>query len=132
MRKTKVGWVYFMYSPITVRAGHTYKIGKTNRQPLNRMAEIDLLLPVPLELDFAIYVDDMDRWETLFHKALESYNIRGEWFELHEDTRDNIIWALWGGKHRERNENDMLPSDAEEIICNMRDYYSELENSDVN
>ncbi len=126
--------MYFLHaSRIVVGAGYLYKIGKTHRQPIHRSAEIDLLLPFYTEIDFAVYVDDMDWWESMFHRCLERHRLRGEWFDFQDWIREELVWQLWGSGIRERHENDVIPSDIDEIIEGMREYYnSQQEVSDVN
>lgn len=57
-----------------------YKIGFTARDPVKRLAELQIGSPFPLELNH-FFAGSM-REEKDLHEALESFNVGGEWFEL--------------------------------------------------
>lgn len=75
--RTKSGWVYVLKAP-----DHLYKIGKTTRDPSERIKEFSPKLPFETSLFCAIPCKDVDWYETVIHEALEKQRVRGEWFRL--------------------------------------------------
>lgn len=73
------GYVY------CISDGTALKIGKTNKHPSNRIAELQTGNPRLLKLLAFKYVDDMAKGEVEMHRLFSHLNVLGEWFE-HDTT----------------------------------------------
>ena len=70
------GYIYL------IRNGNNeYKIGKSNN-PNRRLLELQTASPTKLTLIYSVYCDYYNNIETSLHNYLNSYKIRGEFFNL--------------------------------------------------
>lgn len=81
---TQVGWVYFI-SPIggaVQEPPAPIKIGMTWRDPYNeRLPELETGSAQQLEVLHAEQSHSPAELEKVFHRALEAFRVRGEWFD---------------------------------------------------
>lgn len=68
------------------------KIGKSIRHPRERSKELDTTgVPVPFDLVFAIYVDDVDAFERQVHDELSLFRVRDNREFFHRSAKDAIV-----------------------------------------
>jgi hypothetical protein len=91
--KNSHGWIYFLRGP-----GGLVKIGKTKREPTQRIAEYSPLLPFTTELILSIPVTDLNQCERLFHSIHTANRVRGEWFNF-SDEELNALVSYWEEKN---------------------------------
>jgi hypothetical protein len=84
----KSGWVYLVHGQ-----GKEYKIGKTTRQPSERLAEFIPKLPFDSHLVCTIEAVNPNELEEYLHIYFDNKRIRGEWFEL---TDEDVNWIKGG------------------------------------
>jgi len=76
------GWIYF------IRAGKSprVKVGYTRKSVQSRLSTLQVGTPDSLIVEHSFQVTEPDILESLVHKDLARFRVRGEWFELDEDT----------------------------------------------
>ena len=85
------GWVYF------IRAGNSprIKVGFTRKQVSIRLSCLQVgSLGIPLAVEHSFHVTEPEIVEGLVHADLRRFRVRGEWFELDEETLSAYIEAF--------------------------------------
>lgn len=88
----KSGYVYFLQSEDDRKL---IKIGKTTRDPNERVAEYDLLLPFETRIMHAFKCEDVDVSEAFMHDMFDDVRVRGEWFRVLPQDVEDILNGLY-------------------------------------
>jgi len=95
-KRDNSGYIYLLHG----QDGHgdIYKIGRTTREPTDRVAEIRPHLPFETELIGYIRCNNAPAFESHLHERLDRYHVRGEWFRLPYETVETFCNHQGGRK----------------------------------
>lgn len=90
--RTKAGYVYIFRA----KGEQLYKVGRTNRTPLERMRDLSSGCPYDLELVAEFATVNADAAEKYAHSYLAKWLKRKEWFEMSSSTMKASILHFQG------------------------------------
>lgn len=88
----KPGYIYFLQS---LDDDKLIKIGKTKRDPNERIAEYDKLLPFETRIMHAFECEDIDASEAFMHDMFGDLRLRGEWFRVMRQDVTDILNGVY-------------------------------------
>lgn len=81
------GFIYILHCSNS----NYYKIGRSKKNPISRIASIQSACPFELLILAAVYVKNYELLEKRTHRQLKDKHVRGEWFEVGKSEIDNIL-----------------------------------------
>ena len=84
------GYVYAILNPQT----GLIKIGCTSQHPPDRVAQIARQIKAKIDLIGIAVVDNKKSFEADLHTVFAEYRVLGEWFDLNEETKADLLKRL--------------------------------------
>ena len=86
-KKTDVGFIYL------IKSKYGYKIGKSKKIQ-DRLSLFNVKLPFKIDVIGYYKVESMSEMETFLHKKYKNLRLEGEWFNLKEKEKKEVLTIL--------------------------------------
>ena len=90
-RLTDIGYVYL------IKSKYGYKIGKSKKVQ-DRLSLFNVKLPFKIDIIGFYKVKNMSKMETFLHKKYKDVRLEGEWFNLSEKEKKEVVQTLIDGQ----------------------------------